>query len=331
MFSLPFDEIAHCAGCAEDAGFSSVWVYEYLRNPFMLLAGGAAATNRVNVATGIAVASSRSPFAMANEAADLDEISGGRLILGIGAGIGAIVEAFHSTSAQDPVERMREYIDAVRASWHYLAGTVPDLKYMGERYSLLTPTGFSLSRPLARARIPVYLGALGPKMMQLAGEKADGMVTYAADPTFVKTQIAPHVMTGAKRVGRDPATLDVASMLICSISRDRAEAIRRARVQMGLYLAMPTSDRIARHYHFEREQAEIRSAIEQYGPSVVEKVTPDAVVEALTIAGTPDEVRRQVKERAAMGHVILHTPYMSPITAEESSDSFKWILETFCK
>jgi hypothetical protein len=101
------------ARLAEQAGLDSVWNWELYRNPFSMLATSAMATDNIGLGTGLAASASRSPFEMANAAADIDELSGGRTMLGIGAGVGEFVSAFHSTTTEKPLSRVSEYIDAL--------------------------------------------------------------------------------------------------------------------------------------------------------------------------------------------------------------------------
>src|SRR5438094_997909 len=122
----PITDLGTKARRAEQAGFESVWTYDVYRNPFTLLSVAAAATERVTLGTGLAAAFSRSPFEAANAAADIDELSGGRMLYGLGTGVPEFLRAFHSTDADRPLGRLSEYIDVLRLSWEYLAtGAAP--------------------------------------------------------------------------------------------------------------------------------------------------------------------------------------------------------------
>jgi alkanesulfonate monooxygenase SsuD/methylene tetrahydromethanopterin reductase-like flavin-dependent oxidoreductase (luciferase family) len=136
---------------ADEAGFDSIWDYELYRNPFAMLCTAALTTSHATLATGLAAAFPRSPFEAANAAADVDELSGGRMLLGLGTGVPEFLTAFHSTEFSKPVARMREYIEVLRRSWQYLHAGEAEA-FQGERYRFLPPpmTRGAVVRSLAR-------------------------------------------------------------------------------------------------------------------------------------------------------------------------------------
>ena len=291
-----------------------------------------AATSRIQLGTGIAEAFIRSPFEAANSAADVDELSGGRAILGIGPGGPDWLEAFHSTDARDALSRMSEYVDVVRMTWDYFSGGAGSgLSYAGKHYRFeappLNPWG---PRQLARPRIPIYLSAMRPRMLQLAGAKGDGTLGYLHTPEFASDHVKPNLAKGARKAGRDPESVDYASLIVCSIAKDRAEAIHRARVQVGIYVAVSVSDVIVNFHGCQAEQAAIRDAIAKGGFEAVEGATPDELVELFSIAGTPDEARKKVQRyQESIPHVILHPPYAPLLSSEATEDAFRNIVSTF--
>src|SRR5437773_1474308 len=104
--AIKFEKVAELAAYADAGGFDSVWDYEVYRNPFTMLCTAAVTTSRAQLGTGLAAGFSRSPFECANAAADVDELSGGRLLLGIGTGVPEFLSAFHSTYTDRPLARM---------------------------------------------------------------------------------------------------------------------------------------------------------------------------------------------------------------------------------
>jgi probable F420-dependent oxidoreductase len=327
--TIKFEKVAELAKLADSAGFDSVWDYEIYRNPFTMLCTAAVTTTRTQLGTGLAAAYSRSPFECANAAADVDELSDGRMLLGIGTGVPEFLSAFHSTYTDRPLRRMREYIDVLRLSWKYLqtgeAGT-----YAGEHYTFnpppMNPWG---TRPAGRDDIPIYLSAMGPKMIELAGETAQGWLGYLATPEFIEEIVFPRLSAGAARVGRSPADVDVASDVICSVSDNRDVALRRARINVGFYVSHPVSDQVARLHGVEDEQMQVRRLLMTEGLAGLEK-TPDKLVDLFSIWGTPDEARDKAETfRGSLPHLILHTPYVPPLQSEESIDAFEAIVDTF--
>ena len=190
-------------------------------------------------------------------------------------------------------------------------------------------------RTLARPSIPIYMAGMRPLMMQTVAEVADGLVGTLFTPRYITEFVLPNLAIGAARVGRDPDELDIASYLICSVSKDRAEAMRRARIHVGMYAAgTPIGDAIVQWHGLEADMLPVRQALMTEGPVALERVTSDRLVEAFSIAGTPDECRQQLKayqEALPNRTIILHTPYVPPLTREESADAFRNIVEVFGK
>lgn len=330
MLNNTLQQTATLARHAEDAGFDSAFGYEFFRTPYSGLAAAAVETSRITLGTGLAVALTRTPFLTANAAADVDELSGGRMILGIGTGSPEFLAAFHSIELDRPVARMRDYVGAVRASWDYLATGRP-VAFESDSQRIDFPAFMPFGRrPLVRPRIPIYLAGERPRMIQLAGEIADGLLGAFYSVKYLKEVVQPNLAIGAARAGRDPGSIDIASETICCVSSDRNEAMRRARIQVGMYAAHPVGDAIVQRNRLEKEQHRVREALLLGGPEALEHTTDDKLIEALSISGTPDECRKRYVEYAGvLPHVLFHTPYVPPLRADESADAFHQILDTF--
>lgn len=330
ILNQPITAFPGMAKAAEDAGFGSVWDYEFYRNPFVMHGQTAQATSRITLATGLAITCNRTPFEFANAAADVDEASGGRLLLGLGIGAAGFADVFSGNPVDHPATRLREYVHAVRLCWEHLDTGKP-VDYQGTYYGFSNPpfNPFGL-RPMLRRDIPIYLAALRPTMLKLAGEIADGVIGYMMSPRYLDEVVWPNLKAGAQRAGRDPSTLDVASETICSVSTDRAEAYRRARIQVGIYAAHPVSAPLVDQLGLRDERLAVLDALMKEGPGCLQRVVSDELVDALSIAGTPDECRRKLAEFTdRLPQVILHTPYVPPLAREESADAFANIVETF--
>jgi probable F420-dependent oxidoreductase len=326
--TAPLERIPEYARLADEAGFDSVWSYELYRNPFAMLNTAALATERAQLGTGLAAAFSRSPFELANAVADVDELSGGRAILGVGTGVPEFLTAFHNTDASKPVARMREYVECVRRGWQYM-NTFEAEPFEGEFFSI-TPPPFNPwgGRQLARPEIPVYLAGMRPKLLGLCGEVANGWIGYLATPRFVEEVVAPNVAEGARKAGRDPSEIDLAADVICSVSPDRDVAMRRAKIHVGFYMSHPVSDIVIELHGLQDEQAAVRQALMTEGLAGLEK-TDEKLVETFSISGTPEEARQRLGEYSGLPHVVLHTPYVPPLDAEESEDSYRNIVDAF--
>jgi probable F420-dependent oxidoreductase len=316
---------------ADEAGFDSVWDYEIYRNPFAMLCTAALTTRRATLATGLAAAFPRSPFEAANAAADVDELSDGRMLIGLGTGVPEFLRAFHSQGFEKPVARMRDYIECMRRSWQYLS-TGEAEPYRGAHYQFaappLNPWGL---RPLPRERIPIYLASMAPMMTRLAGELADGWMAYLATPKWIAERARPLLAEGAARSGRDVDDLGIAAEVICSVSPDRDVAYRRGRIHTGFYVCHPVSSEVIALHGLEAERDAVRDALMTKGLEGLAE-TSDRLVETFSITGTAEEARHKLEDwKVAIPHVVLHTPYVPPLATEESEDAYRQIVDAFSR
>lgn len=319
----PYADLPGMAAMVDEAGFDSVWNYEVHRNPFTIGALCAATTKNVALGTGLAAAAGRSPMEMANAAADVDELSGGRAILGFSVGAIGYADALHGADVTRPLPKMREYIKCVRAGWKYFE-TGEQIEEGGEFFKFhspaINPWGL---REMIRPEIPIYLGALKPLMMKLAGSSTDGAVGYLMSARFAREVWVPGVDAGANEAGRDPNEVDKVLEVLVSVDDDREKALAVARVNVGLYVAHPISEEMVEYEGLMEDRAAVLQTIMTEGPAALANVTSDALVKTFSITGTPDEAREQLVDfQSSVPHVALHIPYMPPINREESKNAF---------
>lgn len=327
----PMQGIADLARLADDAAFDSVWIIELYRNAFAMLYGAAPSTSRALLATGIATAFTRSPFEAANLAADVDEISGGRALVGLGAGSPELLAAFHSTKIERPVGRMREYVHCLRRAWEYLdTGTTE--QFHGSHYQFEPPPANPWGhRTLPRPQIPIYVAGLAPQMTRLAGEIGDGWIGYLTTPDWIRKKTKPLIEEGAARGGRDLSDFDLAVEIICSVHEDRDVAYRRGRIQTGFYVAHPVSAPMIAMAGLEAERDAVLDAMSSKGLAGLAE-TSDKLVDEFSIVGTPEEARQKLEHfQTEIPHVILHTPYVPPLDAEEGIDAFRSLVKAFSR
>ncbi|WP_073881223.1 LLM class flavin-dependent oxidoreductase [Mycobacterium paraffinicum] len=320
----PIDAFPRMAKMAEDAGFDSVWDYEFYRNPLVILGMTAQTTSTIPLGTGLVTAAGRSPFVMANAAADVDEASGGRLILGISTGAAAFTDLMNGSDGSHPVARTREYVTLLRKIWDWTAGEgAADGETLGGQFYKFTapeinPFG---RRPLARKRIPIYTAALRQAMARLGGEISDGVIGFMLPARYLREVYLPNIAEGARKAHRSPADVDVASETVCSVSNDRAEAYRRARLQVGIYISHPVCAPLAEYMGLAKDREACLEAMAARGPMALADVVSDELIDAFSISGTPDECRKKFEEyRDCLPHVLLHPPYMPVLTQEESEE-----------
>ena len=329
VLNQPFEKFPELAQLADEAGFDSVWDYEFFRNPFIVHATCAGSTSRIQHATGIATACSRTPFEMAHAAADIDELTGGRMILGLATGGAMWTDVFNGADVSHPLPRLREYVEILRAQWeHHVTGE--PFSFEGRFYKgaspPLNPWG---ERQMARPTIPVYLSVVRPKMLQMAGEIGDGVLTYLSSPKYFEEVVLPTIAAGAEKAGKKPEDVDVASLILCSVSEDRDEAIRRAQINVGNYICFPGADPMVKFNGVEEERNELLQKFLADGPKAFETLSED-VVKKFAICGTPEEGREQLAEfEGLVSHPVLHTPYVPPLEQADSEDCFRQTVAAF--
>ena len=230
---LPSD-IGSLAQAAELAGFAAVFVAEGHGDALSLCHPVAAATSRVRVGTAIANAALRPPVLAAKTAAQLDQAAGGRFILGLGVA-NAVMNGRFGIQPFAPLAMIEEYVGVVRA---VLAGQAA-----GDAGELFRTGMVPLDSPPVRADLPVYLAALGPRMLELAGRVADGVILNLMTPAQAG-QAAGVVRAAASAAGRDPASVEIACVVHCCLSDDLPAAAAAARAVVPRYVLHPAVPRL---------------------------------------------------------------------------------------
>lgn len=214
---IPSDICLRAAAEAERRGFGCVWKGESnSRDPLVLLSAMAARTSELKLGTAIYHVFGRSPVTMGIQAATFNEMSGGRLLLGLGVGNG-IISGWHGAEFARPLRLVREYIEIVRAV--YSGEKVPDIT--GDFYS--TRGGFKLAFRPPEAPLEIWLAGLGPQMAKLAGKLCGGVVINMANGEMI-SEILSNVRDGAKEAGRNPDDIQVVSKIRVSLHEDLSQA-----------------------------------------------------------------------------------------------------------
>src|SRR3954470_15641792 len=228
-------EQVELAVLADGLGLDSVWVAEaWGQDAVSVLAYLAAKTERIALGSGLLQIPARQPAATAMAAATLDVLSGGRFRLGLGVSGPQVSEGWYGIPFARPVGRMREYVEIVRQ-----ALARKPLEYAGREWTLPLPGGAGrplklLAKPV-QERIPVYLGAVGPKAVEQTGEIADGWLPFMVDPQHADLLFAP-LDRGLEKAGRSRADIDVAAAVALAVDEDVSAARDAVRPWLGFYL-----------------------------------------------------------------------------------------------
>ncbi len=330
LFTNRIAEMVEVARLADEAGFDSVWNGEFFhRNGLVTLAPVALATKRVRIGTGIAYAYMRNPVLNAAGAMDLDEMSGGRMVLGLGSGTKSMNELWYG----QPFERrsaakMKECIALIRQIWASHKGG--GVRFDGEFYHIHIP---AFSRPGAlRDRIPIYLAAVQKGMLRVAGEVADGLVGH---PLYTRRYLAefvrPNLELGAQRAGRSLRDLEVTTLLIAAVSPRREEAIQEAKRQIAFYASVKSYEGILDLHGWQRQKLAVWEHFKTFNLSKMAEAITDDMVEQIALAGTPQECREQLKKWEGLIDLpILYTP-TAGVRPERVLENHRLIVETFAR
>lgn len=308
---------------AEAAGFGAFWKGESnSTDPIVLLSGAASRTKTIKLGTAIYHVFGRSPVTLGIQAATLQDLSGGRLLLGIGVANKSIA-SWHGGVFDRPLKRAREYIDIVR---RVAAGE--RVEYEGEIYQ--TGKRFQLSWKPGYPNLPIYLAALGPQMTRLAGKIADGVFINMATPPKIR-EIAERVRQGAREAGRDPSKIEIAAKVRVSLSPDRSQARSRLRQVLTFYnLADHYSDML-RGLGFEAEVNAIQGAFEKGGFKAAMTALTDEYMDKLPVipATSIAEIKERLIPFIEAGVTRLVIPYV-PV-AEPVVDDARRFLEAWAR
>ena len=311
-------ELQDATRAAEEAGAEIAWFPEMHRSAPIAAAAAAAGTRRIGIGTGIALAFVRSPLATALEALDLDELSAGRFRLGLGSGVKRLNEDWHNARWGNPTAHLRETIGIVR---QVVANATKggELTVDGD-WERLRMRGFRRPFPPARDRIPIYVAGMGPAMIALAGEVGDGFLSHElCSPRYLTERVLPRLRKGAARAGRALADLDVCVSACCSIDSDSRTAKRRAAGLVGFYASVRTYADFFGFHGLGEVHSRVSEAfragtpVDELGPLV-----DDAAVDALTLSGTPDEVRARLAAYDGLADSVKLTPPTHGLSNEET-------------
>src|SRR5215467_6057090 len=293
------DEMA-LARAADHLGYDSIWTAEaYGSDAATILAWLAAVTNRIKLGAGIFQIPARSPAMTAMTAATIDNLSGGRMLLGLGTSGPQVSEGFHGVRFAKQLQRTREYVAVLRK-----ALARERIEFHGETIELPLPDGpgkaLKLTIRPVQQRIPIYLAALGPKNVALAGEIADGWLPVFFSPEHTAALRAP-LEEGAARAGRNLDDFRICPSVNVMIS-DNLESARDAmRPMLALYVGGMGSreqnfyNRLVSSYGFEREAKRVQDLYLDGKRSEAMEALPDELIDMVSIVGPPARAKERIR------------------------------------
>lgn len=293
--SDPALKIGYLSKLAEDVGFETVWITDHYNNRdvYSTLAVLSMLTNRIRLGTGVTNPYTRSPIITASSIASINELSGGRAILGIGPGDKATFDAM-GIAWEKPLTRVRESILVIRALL---------------RKERVTQGGMNAQLSFSAGNIPIYMGAQGPKMLELAGEIADGILINASHPEDFRAAI-PLIRNGIQRAGRKPEDVRICAYTSFSIDRDRSKAASEARKVVAFIAAGSPDAVLERHGISVQERDAISKSISKGDFAGAMSSVTDKMLDVFSVTGTPDDCKARVDEllKTGVNQIVVGSP-----------------------
>lgn len=314
-------ELAKQARDLEGLGYDGIMTAETSHDPFLQLVVAAEHTERVELATGIAVAFARNPMTLANLGHDLQTYSGGRAIVGLGSQIKPHIEKRFSMEWSHPAARMREMILAMRAIWAcWNDGEKLDFRGEFYRHTLMTP--FFNPGPTGHGPPKVFLAAVGEHMTEVAGEVADGILIHGfTTERYVREVTIPAVERGLAKAGRSREGFEVSGPLFV-VTGTTDEEVERAktgtRQQIAFYGSTPNYKPVLDLHGWGELQPELNALSKQGKWVEMGELIDDEILSTFAVISGPDDVAKELKSR--FGDVVDRCSFYAPYR----SDPAQW-------
>ncbi len=308
---LSINQVLECSEILSRTNTDTIWIPEtWGMENFSMLSMISQKAPKPKIGSSIINIYSRSPSSIAMGAATVDTISNGRLVLGLGTSSTPIVEDFHGYKFENPVLRMKEYVEIIK-----LALSGKQVNYSGKIFNL---KNFTLLIKPQREKIPIYLAAVNQKMVDLTWEISDGVIFYLRPINEMKKTIQK--MQSKRKI-------DVTCQIISCVSNDEESAITRAKQTLAFYISV---GRIYREFlsknGFETETNNVFEEFKMSGFRSNHELISDNMLKSLTIAGTPDQCITQLKKFRETG-IDLPTIQFNPVG--DVIESFRLFTDTF--
>jgi probable F420-dependent oxidoreductase len=300
--SLMFDpvKIAAMAGTLEQAGFDGAYSFEGQNDPFISLTAAALNTEKMDLMTSIAVAFARNPMSLAYLGNDLQLLSKGRFILGLGSQVKPHIERRFSMPWGKPVTRMREIVLATKTIWNCWQ-TGERLKFEGEYYqhTLMNPTFSPEPNPYGVPKI--YMAGVGPKMTEAAAEVSDGYFVHPfhSEKTFDELSM-PALLRGFDKAGKQRSEFDISAQVVTASGLNDEQldaAIFSARNQIAFYGSTPAYRPVLEVHGWEGMQEQWQKMAREGKWMEMAASVTDEMLNTFAVVGTPDEVAEKIQAR----------------------------------
>jgi probable F420-dependent oxidoreductase len=324
----PAEEAASLAARAEAAGFDGVWTSEMFSDPFLPLAAAATKTSRIQLGTSIALAFVRSPWVTALSALDLDVLSGGRFVLGLGTGLKRLNERWHGVAYGKPTPHIRECVQVVRLITERAHLNEP-IRFSGQFYDL-NLQGWSRPMTPVRERIPIYLAGVRDGMIRTAAQVADGLLGHPIySLRWIRHVVLPSLARGLAESGRSREEFHLCLAVCCAVGKDVPAAKRAAAATIAFYATVNTYEPL--FLEFPAEVKAIQAAVLRRDTESMIAAVSDDMIETFAVVGTPDDARRKLAPYTELADSICLTPPDQLVPPEQAAGYRQALVEVFGK
>lgn len=299
----------------EASGYSGAWAAETIGDPFLMTLMAATSTDSMQVGTSVAVAFARNPMTVAMAANDLQRLSRGRFVLGLGTQVKAHIERRYSMPWSAPAARMREYVAALHAIWNAW-NEGEKLSFRGDyyRHDLMSP--FFAPEPNPYGSPLVFLAGVGPKMTEVAGAVADGFVCHAfTTEKFLRDVTLPLLTRARQAAGKEMIDFQISGLSFVVTGRDDDEiaAAARTRQQIAFYASTPAYRSVLEVHGWGDLQTELNNLVRQERWSEMSGLISDEMLGTFAIVEPPERIAGALNARFGdlvqrIGLYTLHDP-----------------------
>jgi probable F420-dependent oxidoreductase len=277
---------------ADELGYDSVFTTHIAgRDSLSLLMAHASVSERARLGTGVVPIFSRTPASMAQTAATIDEFSGGRMVLGIGVSHKVTVENWYGAKIDKPVTQMREYASILRAIFH--GEPPPEGGFFKTHFQFM---GYE-----ARPDLPIYIAALSPNMLRLAGEIGDGVMLWLCNPQYIRDVVVPAVREGRERAGKSLEGFDIVPAVTVALTNDPDGARATMRQELVTYASLPFYRAMLERSGFGDDLAAFDEGMQAGDVEKAKAGLSDDLLESLAGLGSADDVRGAVERYREAG------------------------------
>jgi F420-dependent oxidoreductase-like protein len=309
---MDYDQACARVRLADEAGADTVWVAEaWGRDCFTILTLLARETRRIKLGTGIVNTYSRTPAALAQHFATLDEVSGGRMIIGLGTSGHRVIEHWHGVPFQPSLTRLREYVDIIRM---ILAGE--PLKYHGRVFHL--DRDFRLRFQPLRSSIPIFIASLTPRSVAQTARLADGWMPVMIPLPQLGQEVTAFRQL-VRQAGRDPQSVTVRSPGSVTVTREVDKARQESKAHLAFYINRMGDfyrEQLIRLGHVEAV-TRVRQAWDEGGHMAGTAAVPDTLVDSLFLAGPIEACLERLAAQEEAG-IDLHAVHVDSADARET-------------